>query len=148
MQTPRPISRQKADKDNRITYRNKLPQLDASLPENGRSLRIHAVPMRINHLDNTNLANLDAASQARACIAVQHGTVADALPARLEQGVLLCVNAQAGGKPDARAIAAVASRAAAVGTVLQSARSAVVSCADDPLPRTDEHAAYATLHAV
>lgn len=105
--------------------------------------------MRVHDLADADLAYLDAARQARARVAVEHGAVADALPARLEQRVLLGVDAEAGREGDAGAVAAVvAAGAAAVGAVAQAAGGAVVARADDAALAADEDAADAPLHAV
>jgi hypothetical protein len=130
------------------TYRNKLAELYAGLAKDFGRLRVHAVAMGIDDLADANLADLDAAGQARTSVAVEDGAVADALAAGLEQGVLLGVNAEAGGQADARGVALVTARAAALGAVAKASRSAVVARADDAALAADEDAADAALHAI
>lgn len=104
--------------------------------------------MGIHHLGDANLANLDAARQARARIAVQHGALPDALPTGLQKRILFCVYAKTGGQPNPRAVCLVASRAAAVYAVSQAAGRTVVSCADDSSFSPYEDTADAAFHAV
>ncbi|KGQ07398.1 hypothetical protein BBAD15_g7272 [Beauveria bassiana D1-5] len=104
--------------------------------------------MRVDDLADAHLADLDAARQARARVAVQDGSAADALAAGLEQRILLGVDAQARRETDARRVAAVAARTAALGAVAQAPRRAVVPRRHHALALPDEHAPDAPLHAV
>lgn len=104
--------------------------------------------MGIHHLSDADLADLDAACQARACVAVQHGALPDALSAGLQKRIFFCVYAETGGQPDSRAVGLVTSRAAAVSAVSQATGRTVVSCADDSSFSPYEDTADAAFHAV
>lgn len=104
--------------------------------------------MGVHNLADAHLADLDAASQARTRIAVEHGAIPDSLPTRLEEGILLGVYAQTGGEPDARTVPLVAAGAPSVGAVADAPRRAIVAGADDTALPPDEDAPDTTLHAV
>lgn len=100
-----------------ITHRHKLAQLHTRLSEYLGRLLVHTVPVVVHHLADAYLADLDAARQTRARVAVQHRALTDPLPAGLQQGVLLGVDAQARGQADTRGVAVVAAGAAALAAV-------------------------------
>lgn len=130
------------------TYRDKLPQLNASLTKHSRCLLVHAIPMGIHDLADAHLADLDTASQARTRIAVEHGAISDSFPTRFEEGIFLRMDTQTGGETDARTVPLVAAGAASVGAVADPARCTIVSGADNAALSADEDASYTALHAV
>lgn len=131
---------------NPTSLRRKLPQPDATLLQHPRRLAVHVVALRIHHLLDPDLHNLDTARQTRTRITVEDAArVSDALPARLEQGVLFRVEAEA--RVQASRGAAVAAGTAALVAVGEVSRGAVVAGGDDAVV-ADEHGADAAFHAV
>jgi hypothetical protein len=104
--------------------------------------------MGIDDLADAHLADLDAASQARTRITVEHRAVPDSFPPRLEEGILLGMDTQTGGEAYARAVPLIAAGASSVGAVADPARRAVVACADNAALSADENASDSALHAV
>lgn len=130
------------------TYWNILPEPHTGAAEDLGGVLVHMVPLAVDDLADANLDNLDAAREAGARVAVEYAALADALAARLEEGVLLGVQAQAGGQGGARGLAGVAARAPALGAVAHAPGSAVVPRAHDAARGPHDDAAHAPLHAV
>jgi hypothetical protein len=132
-----------------LLRRRKLPQLNPGLPKNPRRLLIHIITLAENHLRNPHLHNLDTTSQTRASVAIQHRAPAYPIPPRLQQSILLGVNAQTrrqrlSARRPGRVVAARTPAGRAVGQV---PRRAVVAGADDAVG-AHEHAADLPPHAV
>ena len=102
------------------THRRELPQLDAGGAEDLSGGAVHAVALAVDDLGDADLDDLDAAGEAGAGVAVEDAAGTDALAAGLEQGVLLGVEAQAGGEGGAAGggVARVAARAPAASTTM------------------------------
>ena len=132
----------------RVSHWGELPELDSRLTEHCGCVAVHTVAIRVDYLTDADLANLDAAREAWTGITVDNGALTDPIPTRLEQGVLLGMNAQACGQTDARAVALIAARTTSFGAVLEATRCPIVASADDASFTTYEHATNAPLHAV
>lgn len=104
--------------------------------------------MGIHDLADAHLADLDTASQARTRIAVEHGAISDSLSTRLEEGILLCVDAQTGGEAYARAVPLVAAGTSSVSAVADPSRRAIVAGADNAALSANKDAPDTALHAV
>ena len=136
------------------TYRGELPELDAGGAEDLGGVAVHAVALAIDDLGDADLDDLDAAGEAGAGVAVEDAAGADALAAGLEQGVLLGVEAEAGGEGGAGGLPAlgrgvVAAGAAAVAAVAERARRAVVPGGHDAVQDpVHQHTPHRPLHAV
>jgi hypothetical protein len=126
---------------------SKLPQAYTGLLQNPATGVIHIITLTIHDLLDADLGNLDTASETGASVTVQDGALSDALPAGLEQGVLLGVQTEAGGEGGAAGAGGVAALAAALVAVAQVARRAVVARRDDPRV-VHQHAPDPPLHAV
>ena len=76
--------------------RRELPQLYTTLGEDLCRLRIDRVSLIINHLADADLGDLDAACQARACVAVEGRSRSNSVTTSFQERILFGVEAKAG----------------------------------------------------
>ena len=69
---------------------------------------VHHVTLIIYDLADANLCNLDAACQARACVAIKNRSRSNTIAACFKESVLLGMQAEAGGKISATLCSAIA----------------------------------------
>lgn len=132
----------------RITHWGELPQFYPGVPEDLGCVRVHAVTLTIHYFRDTHLHNLDTTSQTWTCIAVQNASIANPLPASLQQGIFFCVEAKTGRQRCTTAFARVAPRTPALSTVQQMPWRSVVAGANDVMLRVHQHASHGTFHAI